>query len=271
VSALANLDKVLFPAVGFTKADLVGYYRAVAPAILPQLSDRATTLVRFPDGVNGPGWFQVNCRGRPDWLPVCTVRGQRGQSLSYGIFDRVDALVWAAGIGTIELHPFLWRTATPERPEIILFDLDPIAPAGLVACARVALLVRDRLAGRSPAVKTSGRKGLHVSIPAGGVDFAGAKALARQVGDELAAAAPHLVASAAARADRTGRVRIDWVQNDPGRSTIAAWSLRALPRPGVSMPVSWDEVEAAARSGRDEHLIFTPGDALRRLEGTQSR
>jgi bifunctional non-homologous end joining protein LigD len=261
-------DKVLFPETGFTKRDLVDYYRAVWPAIAPHLAGRPTTLVRFPDGVTGPGWFQANCRG-PSWLPVAAVRGERGQLLRYAVFDELDAVVWAANQGTIELHPFLWRVDAPERPTATVFDLDPGTPAGLVECAAVALELRDRLvaAGKQPLVKTSGRKGLHVCVVEdGGADFAATKAFARGLAVELEREAPDRVVATTGKAERRGRVLIDWIQNDGGRSTIAPYSLRALPRPGVSTPLSWDEVEFAARERRAEGLVFAPADVLARLE-----
>lgn len=265
--ALSRLDKVFWPATGFTKGQMLDYYRAVAPALLPHLAGRPLTLARFPDGVDGPGWYQSNCRGSPPWLPVAELTGRAGQRLRYCLVNDLAALLWVANLGTIELHPFLADAARPDRPHALVFDLDPGPPAGVIECAVVALDLRDALAARGLAAcaKTSGAKGLHLYVPLDGTaTYAETKPFARAWAREAVARRPELVVDVMARAARGGRVFIDWGQNDPSKSTIAPYSLRATPRPGVSTPVGWDEVEVAAR-GLPERLAFSPEDVLARV------
>jgi bifunctional non-homologous end joining protein LigD len=251
--SLTNLDRVYWPEGGYTKADLLGWYRALAPALLPHLRSRPLTLWRFPNGVEGRGFWQNECRGAPGWMRVEEVRGQR-----FCVVEDERSLEWVANLGTIELHPFLWRFERPGRADAVVFDLDPGPPAGLAECCEVALLVRERLGGIA---KTSGSAGLHVYVPFDG-SFDDAKALARETAEELAAAHPGLVVATQRREARRGRVLVDWLQNDPTRSTVAPYSIRALPWPTVSTPVTWDEVESRAV----ERLVFTPPDVLARLE-----
>ncbi len=182
---------MLWPSCGFTKRDLVAYYLAVAPALLPHLAGRAVTLARFPDGVDGPGWFQSNCPpGRPGWIPTADVVGTRGQPLRYCRIESAAALAWVANTAAIELHPFLARFDRPRFPSALVFDLDPEPPATLVDCCRVALDVRRLLpdGGGTALVKTSGARGLHVWVPveAGDRTFAETSAFARGVAEVLA-------------------------------------------------------------------------------------
>src|SRR5215207_3495612 len=151
-------ERVIWPVTGTTKRDLLGYLLAVAPVLIPHLRDRATMLWRFPEGIDGPGWFQAQCRSRPDWVPVHEVVGRRGDTLRYCVLDEAATLAWLANLGTIELHPHGWTVGRPEEPSAVVFDLDPGRPAGLVSAAGVALAVRDRLIahGLTPVVKTSG-------------------------------------------------------------------------------------------------------------------
>jgi bifunctional non-homologous end joining protein LigD len=265
---LTNEDKVLYPAAGFTKRDLVAYYLAVAPAILPHLAGRAVTLARFPDGVDAPGWYQTNCpAGRPAWLPVAEVRGSAGQRLRLCRLEEPAALAWAANAGALELHPLLATCARPAEAGAVVVDLDPAAPAGVLDCARVALRARGLLArdGLGAVVKTSGAKGLHLFAPLrAGATFPEAKAIARALAARLEAAEP-IVTSRLPRAGRAGRVLVDWRQNEGGRSMIAPWSLRAATVPAVSTPLGWDEVERAVSSADPDLLRFDAPAALARL------
>jgi bifunctional non-homologous end joining protein LigD len=258
--ALTNLDRVLYPN-GFAKRDLVDYYRSIAPAILPYLADRAVTLYRAPSGVEERGWYQTNCTGAPSWLRVVPVGGRRGATFRMCIVDTPAALVWAAQVGTIELHPFLARADTPTLADWLVFDLDPGDPAGLVECARVALELRARLAPLESFVKTSGSVGLHVLVPLAGEPFERTKAYARGLAESLPG-----VVTTQRREARAGRVLVDWLQNDPTRSLVAPWSLRATAWPTVSAPVEWQAVERCAREGRPEWLVLDWRDALDRLE-----
>jgi bifunctional non-homologous end joining protein LigD len=267
--ALKNLDKVLWPDAGFTKGDMLAYYRAVAPALLPHVAGRPMTLARFPDGVYGPGWYQLDCAAAPPWLPIAQVVARDGRRLRYALINSVEALLWCANWGAIELHPYLHDAAAPAHPHSIVFDLDPGPPAGLLACCALALRLRDLLAagGRSCRVNTSGRAGLHVYADDDDpqVTYATTKAFARATATLLAQRHPGLLVTTMARDARAGRVYVDWGQNDPGKSTIAPYSLRACREPRVAMPVTWDEVEAALRSQDPRALVFGPRQALERL------
>jgi bifunctional non-homologous end joining protein LigD len=259
-----NLDKIYWPATGMTKGQMLDYYRLVAPVLVPHLAGRPLTMARFPDGVEGAGWYQSNCPGAPPWLRTAA----RGR-LRYAVVDDEAALLWVARLGTIELHPFLADDARPETPLAIVLDLDPGPPAGLLACARLALWLKDALAAREMTafVKTSGKKGLHVyAAPRPGWTWRDAKAFAHGLAGELAAAHFDLVVGTMSRAARAGRIYLDWGQNDPSKSTIAPYSLRATRQPRVSMPLAWDEVAEALEARRPERLVFSPEDALARVD-----
>ena len=265
---LTNPDRVLWPRTGFTKRELIDYYVAIADVLLPHLRERAVTLRRFPEGVDGPGWYQANCRGHPAWVSTHDLRGQRGELLRYCRVDEPATLVWLANLGTIELHPFLWRASNPIEPAALVLDLDPGPPASLVAAAQVALLARVVLRhyGLDAVVKTSGSLGLHLFVPlTRGHSFDATKRFARAVAERLAAEAPELVIATSSRARRAGRVFVDWVQNDASRSTVAPYSVRATPWPLVSTPVTWDEVEFAASNRRGASLLFTPAEVRERV------
>jgi bifunctional non-homologous end joining protein LigD len=260
--ALTSLDRVLWPQAGFTKGDMVAYYDAVAPALLEHIAGRALTLGRFPGGVDAPGFAQTECRGRPDWMRTRAIALRDGRVREYCVVDDARALRWVANQSAIELHPFLARERHDE-PTHVVFDLDPGPGTGLADCCRIALRLRDLLAGLGLAAvaKSSGSAGLHVLVPLNRPhDYGQTKRFARAVAERLAAEDSERVTARTRRADRRGRVFVDWLGNDPSRSTIAAWSLRATDLPTVSMPLRWEEVE------RGEGLVVLAGDALRRLD-----
>jgi len=260
-------DRVVWPATGTTKEELIDYLLAVAPAMLPHLRDRATMLWRFPEGVEGPGWFQAQCRSRPDWVPTHDVIGRRGDVLHYCVIGEPATLAWLANLGTIEFHPHLWRTDDPAEAASLVFDLDPGPPAGLVEAAVVAVALEDRLRSLDlqPLVKTSGSLGLHIVVPlAPGASFGSTKAFGRRVAEELADERPADVVARSGRAARAGRVYVDWIQNDRNRQLVAPYSPRATPLPGVSMPLTWDEVRVMA-AGDVTGLRPTFAAMLRRL------
>ena len=267
--SLTNLDKVLWPTTGFTKAQLIDYYVSVAPVLLPHLAHRPLTVRRFPDGVEGISWHQNEWHGEPPWFPVYETVGRGGRPLRFCMIDGMAALVWLANQAAIELHPFLWRTDAPRRPIQVVFDLDPGPPAGLPQCARVALALRPLLseAGLKPQVKTSGSVGLHVHAPL--ERPTDTKTFARRVAKHLAAVDPGGVVATPSRASRRGRVYVDWLQNDPSRQTVAPYSVRGLPWPTVATPVRWEEVEHASETGRPDPLVFSPTDVLARVGGEQ--
>jgi len=264
---LTNLDKVLWPGVGFTKRQLVEYYAEIAPVLLPHLDGRPLTVRRFPDGVDGVNWHQNECRGEPDWFPVFETHGREGRGLRFCLVDGEAALVWLANQAAIELHPFTWRVEAPRVPTQLVFDLDPGSPAGLAATAAVALSLRDLLSelGLDAYVKGSGSLGLHVHVPLDS-PLPDTKAFAHDVARALAARRPEEVVTEMRKDLRAGKVYVDWLQNDPTRQTIAPYSLRGLPLPTVAAPLTWDEVEQAARSKRDELLVVTVDDVHERLE-----
>jgi bifunctional non-homologous end joining protein LigD len=266
---LSNPDKVLFPATGFTKRDLVDYYLAVAPVLLPHLAGRAVTLARYPDGVDAPGWYQTNCPpGLPEWLRVAEIRGARGQTLRYCLLDGPAALAWAANTAAIELHPLLAAVDGRAKARALVLDLDPGPPAGLADCARVALRLLALLsaAGLRAFPKTSGGRGLHLHVPLAGEDgFDRTKAFARALARELMREDPGGVTDRMPLAERAGKVLVDWRQNDPNRSVIAPYSLRAASFPVVAAPLRWDEVATAARTGDGRALLFGPAEILARV------
>jgi bifunctional non-homologous end joining protein LigD len=266
--ALTNLDKVLWPEAGKTKAWMIEYYAKIAPVLLPHVRDRPLTIRRFPEGVDGPSWHQNEARGEPDWFPVFETSGRGGRRLRFCLVEDVASLVWLANNGVVELHPFQWRTDAPRRPVALVFDLDPGPPAGLSECAGVALLLRDVLEdlGLVSFAKTSGSVGVHVHVPLGephqGDDV---KAFAKRVAEALAQERPDDVVAEMAKSLRTGKVFVDWLQNDPTRQTVAPYSLRGLPWPTVATPVRWDEIEHAA-AGEPEALVFPAEDVLERVD-----
>jgi bifunctional non-homologous end joining protein LigD len=265
---ITHPDRVIWPMTGTTKQELIDYLVAVAPVLLPHLRGRATMLWRFPEGVDGPGWFQAQCRGRPEWVPTHDVVGRRGETLRYCVIDEPATLVWLANLGTLEFHPHLWRIDDPSTPTSLVFDLDPGPPAGMRDAAVVALMVRARLvaAGLMPFVKTSGSLGLHVVAPPGAdATFEATKHDARTLAEELAREHPEIVVARSGRAERSGRVYVDWIQNDRNRQLVAPYSPRATPLPGISTPLTWDDVEALASGTSDEYRPSFTG-MLRRLE-----
>jgi bifunctional non-homologous end joining protein LigD len=261
---LTNLEKILYPQTGFTKGDLIGYYLALAPAILPHLRGRPLTLKRYPDGVEGESFFEKHCPShRPAWVrsvPVWSESVKR--EVQYCLCEDLPTLVWLANLAAIELHPSLSRAKKLERPSAVAFDLDPGAPAGIVQCCRVALQLRDLFSelGLSCYPKTSGSKGVQVYVPlhSARVTYEQTKPFAHAVADLLERRHPTLVVSRMLKARRRGKVLIDWSQNDEHKTTVAAYSLRARPAPSASTPLQWEEVEGCADSGEAAPLEFDP-------------
>ena len=263
-----NLDRVLWPETGFTKGDMLGYYRAVSAVLLPHLRSRPVTLARFPTGVHEKGWYQTNCRG-PEWLPVADVPGRSGATFRMCLIEDRPALDWVVNQGTVELHPFLAAAATPDAPLALVFDLDPGPPAGLADACSVALDIRRQLSldGLEGVPKSSGSTGLHVYVGLdGSQSFAATKAHARTIARRLIDESPGRVTDGFRHAERTGRVLIDWRQNEWARSTVAPYSLRATPWPSASTPLLWEEVERLAGHGDKGTFVFAPATVLERIE-----
>lgn len=265
--SLSNLDKVLYPEVGFTKSQVIEYYARVAPAMLPHVRDRCMTLRRWPDGVDGPSFFNKRCPGhRPDWVGVALGPGDRDGEIEYCRIDEPAALVWTANLAAIELHAPMAKAADLESPTIMVFDLDPGPPAALAECCRVALELRDVLdaIGLAACPKTSGSKGLQVYVPLNrSHTHAEASSFALAVGQLLARSNPDRILVEMNKAQRTGKVFVDWSQNSRHKTTVAAYSLRARERPTVSTPLSWDEVDDGA-SGAE--LVFTADQVIERID-----
>jgi len=267
--ALTNLEKVLWPAAGRTKGWLIEYYARVAPILLPHLRQRPLTLRRFPDGIDGPSWHQNECRGEPEWFHVFETAGRGDRRLRFCVVDDLPSLLWLANQAVIELHHFQWLLDAPRQPTVLVFDLDPGPPADVADCARVALRLRELLddLGLTSYPKTSGSLGLHLHIPLGEpCQGEHVKTFARIVAETLAQRHPNEIVCAMERTSRTGKVFVDWLQNDPTRQTVAPYSLRGAPFPTVATPVSWEEVERSAASRRPEALTFLGEDVFERLE-----
>jgi bifunctional non-homologous end joining protein LigD len=269
---LKNLDKVFYPEAGFTKRDVLDYYGRIAPVLLPHLRDRPLTLKRYPEGVLGAFFYEKRCpRHRPEWLHTEKVwsEGNR-EHIDYCVVNDLPSLVWLASIADLELHTSLSLARTIERPTVLAFDLDPGPPADLVSCCDVALLLRKLLGGLGLEAfpKTSGSKGLQLYVPLNGArtSYAETKPFAHAVARLLEQRQPALVVERMAKSVRGGKVLVDWSQNDPHKTTVCVYSLRARPRPTVSTPLRWPEVEKAARTRSAAGLVFEARDVLRRVE-----
>jgi bifunctional non-homologous end joining protein LigD len=284
---LTNLAKVLYPADGFTKAEVLDYYQRVSAVLLPHVAGRPMTLKRYPDGVDDQSFFAKHApAGRPDWVRTEEIVSSSsrsrspGEPIEYVVIDDLPALMWAANLAALELHVPMWRfpeTASgggygaapaPEHglePDLLVFDLDPGAPATIVDCCRVAEALRPVLADADldALPKTSGGKGLQLYARVNGMTAEQASALAKDFAERMEREFPRLVVSRMTRSLRPGKVLIDWSQNNGSKTTVAPYSLRAREHPTVSAPVTWDEV-GACREVAD--LFFTAPDVLARVE-----
>ena len=268
---VSNLGKVFYPDAGFTKGDVINYYRAVAPVLLPYLKGRPITLKRYPNGVNGPFFYEKECPShRPKWIKTAAItRRQDGKAVNYCVLNDEAALVWAANLADLELHTSLAVGRNVERPQMMVFDLDPGAPAGLVECCRIALVLKAMLdsAGLDGFAKTSGSKGLQIFVPLHtATNYEDTKGFAHAFARILEEERPDEAISKPSREARRGKVFVDWSQNDRHKTTVSVYSLRARPRPTVSTPVTWDEVTDAATASSQEMLVFEHNQTLERIE-----
>lgn len=265
---LSNLDKVLYPEAGFTKAQVLDYYRRVAPVMLPHLRGRPVTLKRFPEGVAAESFFEKRAPPhRPSWVATAKVV-HKGDAIEFCVVDDVATLVWLANLAALELHPQLHVAEDPERPTVMVFDLDPGAPAGLLECCAVALRLREVLEdlGLRCFPKASGLKGLQLYVPLhSGASYDDTKAFSRGLAKVLERERPKEVVSRMRKDLRAGKVFIDWSQNDQIKTTVCAYSLRAHERPRVSAPVAWAEVEHALDAHDREGLVFEAEQVLARV------
>lgn len=268
---VSNLDKVLYPATGFTKGDVIHYYIHIAPVLLPHLKERALTMKRYPDGVEKFFFYEKHCPAhRPKWLRTVRVasRQDRGD-IPYCVIDSLPALIWAANLADLELHVSLARIRALQRPTALVFDLDPGEGTTLLDCGRVALEIRRRLdtAGLQCFPKTSGSKGLQVYAPLNTtVTFDRTKKVARAMAESLAADFPDTIVANMRKELRKRKVFIDWSQNDDHKTTVCAYSLRGTPQPSVSTPISWKEIETALRKKKADLLRFGPEQVLQRVK-----
>jgi len=271
---LTNLDKVLYPEVGFTKGEMVDYYARVGPVMVTHLAGRAVTLRRFPEGVDDldAAFFEKRCpKHRPKWVKTAKVEaGPRAGSIEFCVCDSLPTLIWMAQLAAIELHPSLSKSRAPKRPTVLAFDLDPGPPADVVDCCRVALRLRELLAQLDLEcfVKTSGSKGMQLYVPLNTkTSYEQTRPFAQAIAQIVTKQAPdEVLAKMGKKTDRSGKVLIDWYQNNERKTTICVYSLRAREHPTCSTPVTWDEVEAAADSGDASALVFETADVLERID-----
>lgn len=268
--SLSNLDKVFYPATGFTKGHVIDYYMRIAPVLLPHLRGRHLTLKRYPNGVDGDFFYEKQCPShRPEWVRTAGVWSRHnGREIDYCMVDELATVVWLANLADLEMHTPLAYATAPEAPTFLAFDLDPGPGATIVECAEVALRLRDAFDhfGLLTFAKTSGSKGMQVYVPLNTpTTYATTKPFAMGVAQVLERRMPELVVSEMRRDRRAGKVFIDWSQNDEHKTTVCVYSLRARERPTVSTPVEWDEVEAVLRSRDPDELAFTSDEVLARV------
>ena len=268
---VSNLDKVLYPKVGFTKGHVIDYYIRIAPVLLPHLKDRPLTMKRYPDGVQGQFFYEKNCPShRPKWVKTAKVWSEgNNRMMEYCLAQDLPTLVWAANLADLELHTSLSRKNNIERPTMMVFDLDPGAPADIVQCCQVGLWLRALLGKMKlkSYAKTSGSKGLQVYVPLNtAVTYDQTKDSSRALAQHLEGEHAELVTSNMSKAVRKGKVFVDWSQNDEHKTTICVYSLRAREEPTVSTPVTWDEVADCLKKKKADRLKFRSDKLIARVE-----
>jgi bifunctional non-homologous end joining protein LigD len=266
--SLSNLDKVMYPAVGFTKGQVIDYYTRVAPVLLPHLRGRPLTLKRYPNGVDKPHFYEKQCPShRPEWVRTAPIySGSNRRTIDFCLCDDLPTLVWLANLADLEMHTSLALAEDDARPTVLAFDLDPGPPATIVECAEVALELRAIFAhiGMEAFPKTSGSKGMQVYVPLNTpAAYPQTREFAHGLAQLLERRRPELVVSEMKKSVRGGKVFVDWSQNARHKTTVCVYSLRAKERPTVSTPLTWDEVEEAAGP---EDLTFEAHEVLERVE-----
>jgi len=268
---LSRLEKIFYPRTGFTKGDTIEYYTRISPAFLPHLKNRPLTLKRYPNGAQGMFFYEKNCPSyRPKWLRTATVWSEGNQrDMDYCLANDLPSLVWAANLACLEFHTSLSVAKDVFRPTMIAFDLDPGAPADIIDCCQVGVWLKqifDDLKLQS-FPKTSGSKGLQIYVPLNtAVTYDQTKPFALALAQILEQQHPERVTSIMKKSLRTGKVFVDWSQNDDHKTTVCVYSLRAKERPTVSAPVTWDEIFAALKHKEPARMEFESADALRRFE-----
>jgi bifunctional non-homologous end joining protein LigD len=267
---LSNLEKVLYPAVGFTKGEVIDYYTRIAPVLLPHLRGRPLTLKRYPDGVEGQYFYEKQCPShRPDWVSTAPVKAN-GKTIDFCLANDLPTLVWTSNLADLELHTSLSLAKDTKRPTMMVFDLDPGAPAAILESVQVGLWLREVLdeLGLESFPKTSGSKGFQIYVPLNTprVTYDDTKPFARALAQLLEKQHPELVVSKQKKELRKGKVLVDWSQNNDFKTTICVYSLRARERPTVSTPVEWAEASSALRKKDTERLVFDYEAVLKRVE-----
>jgi bifunctional non-homologous end joining protein LigD len=266
---LSNLDKVLYPAVGFTKGQVIDYYSRIASALLPHLKDRPLTLKRYPDGVESQHFYEKQAPShRPKWVKTVPVP-TRGRTIDFTLANDLPTLVWLANLADLELHTSLSRARDIQRPTTMAFDLDPGPPATIVECSQVALWLKEMFDSwkLESFAKTSGSKGMQIYVPLNRpTSYDETKPFAKALAELLAREHKELVVSSQRKDLRRKKVLVDWSQNDEHKTTINVYSLRARERPTVSTPLTWDEVEQIHDSGDPELMVFDSDEVLERID-----
>ena len=267
--SLSNLDKVLYPDVGFTKGEVIDYYAAVATTLLPHLADRPLTRKRWPNGTAAGSFFEKNTpRGTPDFVRTVFLPDHGDDGVEYVVADSLATVVWLANLAALELHVPQWKVGADDQPldaDLVVFDLDPGPPADIIDCCNVALALRHLLEadGLAAVAKTSGNKGAQLYVPIQPAPSTATSAYARRLAEQLEQALPDLVVASMDKKARTKKVFIDWSQNSAAKTTIAPYSLRGVARPTVSTPITWDEVASASTAS---DLSFSAADVVRRID-----
>ena len=266
---IRTLDRVVFPKAGTTKGELLDYYLRIADVMLPHLRDRLLHMHRYPEGVEGPRFWQKACpEHRPDWMPVAPVWSRdKDAYILYCVVNELPALLWAVNLGSIELHTSLHLRDDLHRPTAMAFDLDPGEGVGVLECGEVALrlgaLFEDM--GKEALLKTSGSKGLQVYVPMPEpVAYADTKPTSKAIAELLERERPDAVVARMAKSLLAGKVLVDWSQNTEHKSMVCAYSVRAKERPTVSTPITWTELEHALDAGDPSRLVFEMGDVVDR-------
>lgn len=269
--SLSHLEKDLYPAYGFTKAHILDYYLRMADFILPHLKDRALTLKRYPEGVDKEYFYEKRCPGhRPAWVKTAEIIKDDAERITYCTVNDLGTLMWVENLASIELHVPLGRTASTKTADSMVFDLDPGDQANILDCSRVALILRDLLSRLQLVsyIKTSGKKGLHLYVPLNCKEtiFDDTKAFSKAVAEIMQKNYPDLVTAKMAKEYRTGKVFINWSQNDSSKTMICVYSLRAREKPYVSFPLEWKDLESLPGQNDPEKMQVIHSEALSRAE-----
>lgn len=267
---VSNLDKVFYPNSGFTKGQMIEYYIKISEVLLPHLKNRPLSFKRYPDGVEGFFFYEKQApASKPDSVKTTDVPRSDGTIINYCLINDLKALIWAANLANIEFHTFLHTAPAIHRPKAIAFDLDPGPPANALLCGRVALWLKDIFDSLhlSCFPKTSGSKGMQVYVPLNiSTRYDLTKAFAHTVAQLLEREHPDVVVSDMKKKLRTGKVFVDWSQNDEHKTTVTVYSLRAKDLPTVSTPLTWEEVKKAVNKDDLDLLTFQTEEVLKRVK-----